>query len=399
MNYHKITAYLNSLASREWRLDLTPMRDICNSFNNPQNSYPAIHIAGTNGKGSTAAFLTSILMHSGYRVGLFTSPHLVDVRERIQINRKLISETHLADVISRIRDSFSGEERLTYFELLTLAAFIYFKEQKVDIAVIETGLGGRFDATNVVTPKVAVITNISLDHQSHLGSTLVEIAGEKCGIIKRGIPTVSALQSPEVMDTIRHFCDDSGSPLCLAGEREMSHKLGLAGRHQMQNASCAVEAAELLADAGFKIQNVQKGLKDVRWEGRLECVMRSPKILLDGAHNPDGAKALAEYIKEQFKRDDAVLMLGVLSDKDIAGICRALAPVVREVICVKTPSERSASPKDVAAKARSFGATVHQEEDVPQALKKWIKKLGKNDTLIISGSLSTVGAAKGYLRK
>lgn len=399
MDYAQTLAYLESLIPRDFRLELAPIKEACNMFENPQLTFPTVHIAGTNGKGSTGAFLTSILMQSGYRTGLYTSPHLMDIRERIQIDREPIPEDAFVFHSLSIQDALIDERELTYFEFLTLLAFLYFQEEKVDIAVIETGLGGRLDATNVVAPQVVIITPISKDHEKHLGKNLTDIAGEKCGIIKRGVPTVVAKQEPEVMRIIAKWCDEMGSPVIVADADEISSKLGLAGRHQRQNAACAVEAAHLLADAKFHIENVDKALLQTKWDGRIEVVKDSPRVILDGAHNPAGAAALADYIGEEIKRDSAVLMLGIMADKDIHGICRALAPKVREVICVKAPSERGASPKDIASRARSFGAVVHQEGDIAEALAKWIKKLGSKDTLIVSGSLVTVGAAKRYFLK
>ncbi len=399
MDYEQTVEYLESLIPRDFRLELGQIRETCNMFDNPQLAFPTIHIAGTNGKGSTAAFLTSILMHSGYRVGLYTSPHLLNVRERIQIDRLPIPEDALAFHAARIKDSLPDEKALTYFEFLTLLAFLYFQEQKVDFAVVETGMGGRLDATNVIVPQVVVITPISLDHTRHLGRTLTEIATEKCGVIKRGVPTVVAAQPPEVMDVIRKWCDEMGSPLIEAQPDEITQKLGLMGEHQKQNAACAVEAAHLLADANFKIEGINKALAGTRWDGRIEKVKDSPRVILDGAHNPAGADALAQFIGKEIKRNNAVLMLGIKADKDIRGICRFLVPKVREVICVSVPSEHGASPKDIAARARSFGAEVHQEGDIGEAISKWMGKLGSKDTLIISGSLVTVGAAKKYFSK
>jgi dihydrofolate synthase/folylpolyglutamate synthase len=398
MDYQQTLDYLESLRPLDLRLELAPIREACHFFENPQLSYHTVHIAGTNGKGSTAAFLTSILMQSGYQVGLCTSPHLIDVRERIQIDRIPITKEEFAYHAGRIRDSLLDERGLTYFEFLTLLAFLYFQEKKVDFAVVETGLGGRLDATNVIIPQVVVITPISLDHQRHLGRTLTEIANEKCGVIKRAISTVVALQPPEVMDVVRRWCDEMGSPLCLASPEEITQPLGLAGEHQRQNAACAVEAAHLLSDAKFTIEHIDSALLQTRWDGRMETVRQSPRVILDGAHNPAGAQALAAYIESQSKRETTVLMLGVMADKDLHGICRPLAPLVREVVCVRAPTERAASPKDIAARVRSFGAQVHQEDEIGEALTKWLPKLQKTDTLVISGSLTTVGAAKKYFQ-
>lgn len=388
-------AYLESLIPRDFHLELSAIADACRIFNNPQHAYPAIHIAGTNGKGSTAAFIRTILEKSGYRVGLYTSPHLVSVTERIQINQRPIAEERLALLTSDIRHRL-GDTALGYFEFLTLVAFLHFQQEQIDIAVIETGLGGRLDATNVVLPVVTVITPISLDHQKYLGTTLSEIAAEKCGIIKRGIPTVTAVQLPEVMDVIRHACDDAGSALCLATSEEITTPLGLVGEHQRQNAACAVEAVALLAPAGFIAKDVEKALVSTRWSGRLETISKRPSVLLDAAHNPSGSETLATYLGAHHAKEKTVLLIGAFADKDVAGIVHPLISKVREVVCVAAPSPRAASPKDLAAAARSFGAKVTVEDDAAAALKRLASTLKANETLVVTGSVSMVGLAKQY---
>lgn len=396
MTYEQTIAYLDSLQPKAFHLELGPLLEACHLMGNPQMAIPAIHISGTNGKGSTAAFLESILRASGYRVGLYTSPHLIDVRERIQINRECISPQALTAVIQRIRDELLDDRMLSYFESLTLASFLFFRDAEVDLAVIETGLGGRLDATNVIHPRVAVVTPISFDHVFHLGRTLKEIAVEKCGIIKRGVPTVVAYQAPEVMEVVRRFCDDVGSPLCLATPDEVTTPLGLLGEHQRQNAACAVEAAHLLSQAGFHVEGIDAALGATHWPGRLETVMDTPHVLLDGAHNAAGAESLAAYVRATVPRNKAVLVLGVLADKDYPSIVRPLAPLFREIVCVRAPSERAASPKDLSAEARSSGARVRIEDDLHAALSGTIRGLAKDDTLLISGSLTMVGGAKAY---
>lgn len=399
MDYKQTLKFLEELQPQMFRMELGPMTEACHLLGDPQNNFTAVHISGTNGKGSTCAFLDAILRESGYKVGLYTSPHLTDLRERMQINRRMISESELARISTDLRGELPDERMLSYFEFLTLASFIYFTAQKVDIAIYETGLGGRLDATNLIQPKVSVITPISFDHTLHLGHTLKEIATEKCGIIKRGVPTVVSYQPPEVMQVVRRFCDDVGSPLCLASPDDVTAALGLLGDHQRQNAACAVEASNLLVNAGFHIGNIDKALLATSWPGRLETVGKSPLIILDGAHNVAGAEALASYVRASFAREKSVLVLGVLSDKDVAGIIRPLAPLFREIVCVRAPSPRAASPKDLAAAARSSGATVHIEDNFAHAMKKLKTTLGRDDTLIVSGSLTMVGEAKGYFTK
>ncbi len=399
MNYQQTLEFLEILQPRAMRLELAPLAEACGIMGNPQEQWPSVHISGTNGKGSTSAFLASILEQSGYRVGLYTSPHIVDLRERIQVNRRMISEGELTGLVERIREALPDDRTLTYFEFMTLAAFLHFVDVHVDIAVLETGLGGRLDATNMVQPKVAVITPVSLDHMQHLGATLREIAIEKCGIIKRGVPTVVAYQPPEVMEVVRRICDDVGSPLCLATPDEINVPLGLSGEHQKQNAACAVEAAHLLSQAGFHIGKVDEALAATRWPGRLETVHESPRVILDGAHNVAGAETLASYVHGTVDRDRAVLVIGVLADKDVAGMLRQLAPNFREIICVRAPSHRAASPKDIAAAARSSGAHITIDDDLSGALTRALPRMGANDTIFVSGSLTVVGEAKSFFAK
>ncbi len=399
MTHDEVLAYLDALIPRDFRMELGPMVEACSLLGAPQNAYPTVHIGGTNGKGSTAAFLEAILRKNGYVVGMSTSPHLVDVRERIRVDGEMIGELDLARLVERLRSELPDEYYLSFFEFVTLLGFIYFKERRVDIAVIETGLGGRLDATNVVEPRVAVLTSISVDHQHHLGDTLKDITAEKCGIIKRGVPSVSALQPDEVMVEIRRWCDDVGSPLVIADPRDITTELGLAGDHQRQNAACAVETAHVLSDAGFRIERIPEALARTRWAGRLETLRREPTVLIDGAHNLAGAESLARYVSTTIPRNNAVLMLGILEGKDIAGMCRALVPLFREVVCVRAPSDRAASPKDLAANARAFGAKVEIADDVAEAMNGLMSTLKPTDTLVVSGSLHTVGAVRNMFTK
>jgi len=380
-------------------MEVGPMIEMCHVMGDPQLSVPAVHIGGTNGKGSTAAFLAHILRENDYRVGLFTSPHLTDIRERIRINGRMIGKKDMLEISTRIMEFLPEQNYLSFFEFVALAAFLAFRDKNVDIAVIETGLGGRLDATNVIEPKVTILTPISVDHQRHLGATVKEISIEKCGIIKRGVPTVTAVQPEEAMQEIRRFCDDVGSPLFVAHPDKVNSELGLVGEHQRQNAACAVEAAQLLADAGWRVDRIPKALSDTRWAGRIEILREEPTVLIDGAHNLAGAESLAHYVRTTYPRDHAVLMLGILEGKDISGICRTLVPHFREVICVRAPSHRAASPKDLAAMARSFGATVHMAEGVTEALEEWLGKLSVDDTLVVSGSLSTIGVVRNMFKE
>jgi len=399
LDYNQALAYLDSLQPASVKMELGPMSEAVHIMGEPQSVLRAVHIGGTNGKGSTAAFLATILQQSGYSVGLYTSPHLVDVRERIQIDRRVISEEEISTLITRIRDTLPDDRMLSYFEMLTLASLIHFRDKEIDVAVYETGLGGRLDATNVISPQVVIITPVSIDHTKQLGSTIREIAAEKCGIIKRGVPTVAAYQPPDAMEAIRRACDDAGSPLILATPDEIKTPLGLPGDHQRQNAACAVEAASLLAGSGIEIRNVEAALACTKWPGRIDVVSERPQVILDGAHNVAGAETLASYVRARIPRERAVLLIGVMADKDFTGIMRQLSPFFREVIVTETSSARSASPKDLAAAARSSDVQITMERDVPSALKSVLARISREDTLVVSGSLTVVGQAMSYLDK
>jgi len=396
LDYRQTLTYLDSLQPNAMRMELGPVTEACHIMGDPQQGQKSVHIGGTNGKGSTAAFLSSILGKSGYRVGLYTSPHLIDVRERIQIDRRMMSAEEFASALTEIRGSLPDERMLTYFEMLTLASFMHFSRNKVDVTIYETGMGGRLDATNLVEPLAVIITPIALDHTRYLGTTLKEIAREKCGIIKRGVPTVVAYQPPDVMETIRRVCDDVGSPLVLATPDTINTPLGLDGEHQRQNAACAMEAADILSGLGFKIKDMEDALVETRWPGRLEKVRERPTVILDGAHNVAAAETLASYVRSRIPRERAVLLVGILADKDVAGIMRQLAPLFREVVCVRAPSDRAASPKDLAAVARSSDVKISVEEEVSSALEKTLGRMAPEDSLVVSGSLTVVGMAEDF---
>ncbi|PIR24651.1 MAG: hypothetical protein COX62_05780 [Deltaproteobacteria bacterium CG_4_10_14_0_2_um_filter_43_8] len=401
MNYSEALHYLDRLRPKEFRMELEPLREICSLCENPQRSFSTVHICGTNGKGSTAAFLTSLLMKNKYKVGLYTSPHLVSPEERIQINRECISSSDFARLTQFIQSKLSDEMYLSYFEFMTLMSFIHFKEKKVNLAVYETGLGGRLDATNVIEPLVAIITPISFDHMHHLGKTLEEIAKEKCGIIKRAVPTVTALQDEKVMRVIRRSCDDMGSPLFIASPDKVKSPLGLLGEHQKQNAACALEAAEILSDLAYTIDHKEEALLNTTWSGRLEIVQKNPCVIIDGAHNEAGAKVLSQYLKTHFSPQRVVLATSIFADKDAKGMLRHIAPCVRELHCLELVAERASSPKDLASLARLFHTKVLSYEGKPanEALKGIAANLKKDEVLVIAGSLSLVGEVRKMFKE
>jgi dihydrofolate synthase/folylpolyglutamate synthase len=421
MTYPEALTYLGQTRRFGMKLGLEPMRELAQALGNPQDSLRFIHLAGTNGKGSTAAFCESCLRASGLRVGLYTSPHLVSVRERIQIDRLQISEADFAEGMSVVRSLLekSDAHEATYFELMTGLALWYFARGKVDWVVWETGLGGRLDATNIVTPEVCIITNIGLDHQQYLGPTLREIAAEKAGIIKPGVPVISAVEAGEASEVIQQRAAEQGSSLTLV-HRDMEIKdaglrgdwqmaaidgwefaLGLKGRHQISNAACAVEAmwqmrrrdSRPIAD-----EAIGRGLRETVWPGRFEVLSEKPLIVLDGAHNPAGMAMLVEtwraFLATRFNwgpseiEGRARVVFGSVADKDITEVAKLLRPLAREISLVRLANERTAEP---AALAQSFTGLHCSCYDSVSTVWPELLQADSSSIILITGSLFLVG--------
>jgi dihydrofolate synthase/folylpolyglutamate synthase len=418
INYEKIPAY-----PYKESLKLERVKDFLGMLNNPQDSLRCVHVAGTKGKGSTCAFIAYILREAGFKVGLYTSPHLSDFRERIRIlepalkyrrqtNQKatvalglrqtscvfegMISGKELTDLVRRIRpaiERYNQSSRygpLSFFEVYTSLAFTYFKEKKVEIVVLETGLGGRLDATNTVKPLVCVITPISYEHTQKLGNTLTEIAQEKAGIIKPHLPVVSAPQKKEAREVIRNRCQKVGARLYEV-RKGTRHKIRLLGEHQLINAAVAKAAVDALGDYRINISRdaIKKGLYNTLWPGRCEIVSRHPLIILDGAQNIDSAKAIKKAIKENFKYDRLLLILGVSCDKDIKGICAELYDFIDKVILTKANNPRAAEPEELAK--YFLGKEKYLTKDTAEALRLARLRAEKSDLILITGSLFIIG--------
>ena len=373
---------------------------------NPQEKLRFIHVAGTNGKGSTCAMLESVYRASGLRVGLFTSPHLVSFRERIQINRQLISEIEVIRLVEELQPllkQFPADHHPTFFEVITVMALKFFAEQRCDLVIWETGLGGRLDATNIVTPLASVITNIALDHQQWLGDTLGEIAFEKAGIIKLTIPVVTATDEPEALVVIEKVAREKNAPLKIIGRDAALRRpdsaarcpyLPLPGEHQQTNAALALATVEILQNQiPISDEKIRVGLANVNWPGRLQLVQRqnSQKILLDGAHNVAGAKALSDALEKNFPAARRALVLGVLQDKDWQHICETLAPLTARIFTVPVASERAANANDLAVACRA--ANPPAEIVACASLAEALKKTADEDFVVITGSLYLVGEA------
>ena len=397
MTYAEAIQFLYGLRLFGAHFGLDNPRRLAALAGNPQAKLRFIHVAGTNGKGSTCAMLESIYRASGLRVGLFTSPHLVSFRERIQVNRELIAEADIARLVGELRAAKIGHDP-TLFEFATVMALKYFAEQQCDLVIWETGLGGRLDATNIVTPLASVITNIAFDHQQWLGDTLEKIAAEKAGIIKPGIPVVTAAEASEALRVIASVARENASPLTRVETNPASARLGhpvsLPGNHQKLNAVLALATVDVLQkQIPVAEAHIHAGLTDVRWPGRLQLVQKPDgrKILLDGAHNVAGAETLRAALGEYFSDDNLAFIFGALQDKQWPDICRILAPLAAKIFVVPVASERTADVNELAKCFRAANpvADVTVFENLAAALNA--SKTGP--LVVLTGSLYLVGEA------
>ena len=413
--------YLCSLQKFGMIFGLAQITKILNAVGNPHEEIQAIHIGGTNGKGSTAAMMASILQRGGYRVGLYTSPHLTRFTERIQVNGVEIEERDVAALTEEMRERIEGSgvtAPFTFFDFTTAMALLYFSRKRVDLAVLEVGLGGRLDSTNVVNPLLSVITNVTRDHEEVLGRSLLTIAGEKAGIVKKGRPFITAATQPRVLRFFSKICREREAPFYRVGKdvrcdpigeknfhyeglrrKLWSLHLNLPGPHQIINATTALGATEVLEDLGYPVSTeaMIRGLKEVHWPGRLEMVRSSPRVVLDGAHNPAGAEALREALKNEFHYDRLVLLFGIMKDKDLKSILQTLAPLADRIILSKPHMERASSPAGLLKALGRLGARAEMIEDLPAAIERGLALTRPGDLLCITGSLYTVGEARGYL--
>ncbi len=427
--YQETIEYLFGLQKHGIKLGLSNSIRLLDLMDAPHRSFRSVHIAGTNGKGSTAAFITGMLQAAGYRVGLYTSPHLISFTERMRINGVQITEAKVVELAQRVRECASrpvpgaGTSVPTFFEVTTAMAFTWFAEEQVDLAVIEVGMGGRLDATNVITPLLSIITNIDLEHTEFLGTTLELIAAEKAGIIKQGVPVVTGVVQPEVVAVLERVAAGKQAPLYRLGKdfapenvaagrtqvfdyrgRRSSCRaleIGMLGRYQVDNACLAMAAAEVLYEAGVVVDEaaMRRGLEQTRWEGRLERVAQRPDIFLDGAHNPASAKQLATAIRDMkpsYQR--LVLVVGILGDKDHAGILSQLAPLADVVIVTKPNYSRAMDIEALAAVVRQQHGSVETAGTVAAAIALARQRAASEDLVLITGSLYVVGDARAVFQ-
>ncbi len=383
----------------------------------PEQGQSFVHIAGTNGKGSVAAFLSAILQAAGLKVGLYTSPHLVRFTERFQINGQEMSQTEAADLMRTVQSAWDQREPPTFFEAVTVMGLVYFAREKTDIAIMETGMGGRLDATNVITPLISIITSISMEHQEYLGSTLLQVAEEKAGIIKPHVPVLTGVNQPKILDLLHTRCQEKKAPLYRLG-REMQAKvfsqrlfyhglhttlkdlsLGLPGRHQGRNAALALAASELLHSQGYRVTDEarQTGVAKTVWPGRMHIISNRPMIMLDGAHNPAAIRALARSLQENPTHKRLILVIGIMADKAAKPILRAILPLADQVIFTRPVYERAMDPEHLSSQAPDLPREHQVIQSLPQALEAAKAAADQEDLIVITGSLFTVGEALSCL--
>ncbi len=436
ITYRQALEYLYGLTNYEIKssfdyapqfFNLARVERLLQAVGNPHHKFKSVHIAGTKGKGSTSAMLESILRAAGYRTALYTSPHLHSFRERIQVAGQLIPESDFADLTARLRPLADQDEELTTFEVATVLALLYFAEMGVEIAVVEVGLGGRLDATNVITPLVSIITKIGHDHMHILGNTLAQIAAEKAGIIKNAVPVVTAPQDPSALMVIERACEERKAPLhrvgrewqwratkqSLAGQEftvnsrqrrvtkgsPQSYRglcVPLLGRHQLRNAAVVLATVEVLRSLHITVGNsaVRQGLQELVWPARFEVLGQRPYFVVDGAHNVDSARVLAETIEEYFPGMRPWFVLAILSDKDIRAILRELLPRARGAYFSRSPHPRAADPRQLEEKARRYGVPIQVIEDIGLATRRALEEPASDGLVVAAGSFSTAGAAR-----
>ncbi|MBC8107437.1 MAG: bifunctional folylpolyglutamate synthase/dihydrofolate synthase [Anaerolineae bacterium] len=404
------------------------MRTLLRKLNNPHEKFRSVHVAGTKGKGSTCAMIASMLEANGYKVGCYSSPHLNDIRERIQINGEMISHADFARLVKQIEPIVNRSRPMpTYFDVLTAIAFQYFAEQNVDIAVVETGLGGRLDSTNVVKPEVTAITSISKDHMAQLGYTLPKIAEEKAGIFKQNVPALTVNQQPEVEAVLRRVAEKVGAPFDVTGKSiefsyrfESSRMLGphnriclttpnskfehlavpLLGEHQAINCGLALSVIDRLKARGIALsdQRCMEGLARTKLPGRMEIINPTPRIIVDGAHNAASIDAMMRAIGQHVPYDSMVVIFGCCADKDVAGMLERITSGADKVIFTKVNNIRTADPEELAARyVEQYGKMAQVARTLPEALEIAYRAVTKEDLICITGSFYLVGEAKKFI--
>jgi len=402
------------------KLGLSTIRNILEGLGNPQDRFSCIHVAGTNGKGSIASALSTILHLSGYTVGLYTSPHLVRFNERICVNNTPVSDEDVVSSYNAVKRVHSGKREPTFFEFSTAMALFEFGKKNVDWAIIETGMGGRLDATNMIKPALSIISNISLEHQMYLGNSIAQIAGEKGGIIKKNVPVVTGVQQKNAVSVLKEIADSQSAPFYRYKDafrvrrkkksvftyfgidnlwRNMHTRL--AGSHQIDNAALVLAACEVLNrnQVDLSPKCIRDGLAQNRWPGRLDIVSTSPLIILDGAHNLIAVRKLARFLSEKLSDRNITLVAGVMDDKPYSSMLQSLLPLCSRVILTQAKIDHAVPPDTLSAVAKTMTQNIEVFDDVPQAVTHAVKTTSPDDAICIAGSLYVVGEAKEVLDK
>lgn len=408
------------------KLGLDNITRFLDRLDHPQDKFRSVHIAGTNGKGSTAAYIESILRQAGYKTGIFTSPHLTDYRERIRVDGKQISRKYIIDFVSKYH-SIISRQKITFFETCTALAFCYFADCKVDIAIVEVGLGGRLDATNTLVPVLSVITDISLDHTNILGDSLIKIAFEKAGIVKPGVPVLAGIMPGEPRKEIARVCREKRAPFIYLSKKDFPHNgnnakgnslfnfdychdglilnricSGLYGNHQIANSALSIRAVDLLKRVNFPVRkkDIRSGLKNVYWPGRFEIIKTKgkPTIIMDVGHNPSGIRAMVRCFKRLFPGQKADLVMGFVRNKKLDESVRYLESIAGRVEIVRLKTQRSADPDEIASYFKN-SRLLNVSQSVIDSARKLIDLAGPDDKIIICGSHYAVGELKPVIKK
>ena len=427
MDYDGFLNWLNSYSKFGIKLDLERIKFLCKRLNNPQDNYKTIHIGGTNGKGSISKYLASILIDSRKKVGIYTSPHIERFSERIIVNNNEISESDLIKIYNQINPIISEMEEQgltpTYFEIVTAIAFLHFSIKKVDIAIIEVGLGGRYDATNIIKPILTIISNVSLDHCDRLGDTIEKISYEKAGIIKNNIPIITSAKN-KALEIIKKISKEKNSSLTTISEKNYERinfnyekqifqvnildkkyiiKTKILGKYQGENISCAVAASVFLNDHNIKIskENIINGIFKTKNPGRMEIVSKRPLIVLDGAHNLKGIKKLKKTLKNDFEFNRLILIIGILEDKKYIDMLKEIIPLADKIITTKSKNKRSLNPYSMKKEIEYIDnkKAVTPIDNIEQAVLIAKKEGGLKDIIVICGSLFVVGEARVFLKE
>jgi dihydrofolate synthase / folylpolyglutamate synthase len=412
--YAETLRFLYSLERFGILLGLENITRLLDQLGNPQKSFRCVHVAGSNGKGSTSAFVFNMLRQAGLNSALYTSPHLNDFRERVRINGELVSPEALVKATEKIKALYDPK-RTTFFEFTTAAAFLCIAETRPDLAVVEVGLGGRLDATNTVDPVMTVITDISREHEDYLGEGIAAVAGEKAGIIKPGVPLITGASRSAAREVILRVADSAGAKVrefgrdfrgVRTGPDRFTYRsesgtiedlvLSMPGGHQIKNATIAVAVAEELRGLGYPLTDdvIRKGLRQTRFPGRFELLRRSPDVIIDGAHTPEGMRLLKSTFRKVYPGVRPFMLLGMLRDKNYRDLVKIIAPLAREIVCVPPQGDRALGPDELATVIKGLGVPATSAPDILDGFRLLMEKAAQEDVILAAGSLYMIGPVR-----